>query len=1006
MKARSLSALLFLAASQPLFSNVLYVDSTPPASGAWSTAYTNLQDAIAAASPGDEIWVATGTYYPDEGTGQSDNGRLSTFFIGKDLSIYGGFPSDGSATQLSDRDPAAYPTTLSAEIQQDEDNTNNAYHVVTINDSDDGLFKDVLLDSLTIENGYANNNDGNSNHRGGGIICRENLNLYQVTISNNYANGYGGGIALAIGSCIFLDCTFQDNISDGTGGGGAILTNALSLIISDSQFLDNSATNAVGDGGAIRTSSNENSLALLNCLLAGNSARNGGAVYNALPSNSLFTNCAFRGNKATLNGGALFNQSSAPSLTNCTFQGNNASSSGGALVIDGNSTLTNCIIWDNAENGSTTEEGSSVEVISGTPVYAHCLVQNIDLSSTGTSNLDGTDAANDPLFLNPTDPLSAPASAGDLRLTSTSPAIDAGGNSLNGNATDLAGNPRKRGTIDLGAYEQQGVLFVDKNCPSPGDGSSWATAFADLQDALDVVTSNQEIRIAQGTYYPSLRVDPAIARTETFLLDKSLVIFGGFPTGGGMHDPVSTPTILSGEIQQDDDTLNNCGTVVSIYDGTDSTFQNVYLNGLIITAGRNIAIPTSTDTARGNPEDKDSGGGIYCQENLTLIQVAATQNFANGHGGGLFLRGNKSSLINCTFSGNSVYNVGGGLYLLGQESTLTNCTISGNSAANGGGLVSQNLEALSLTNCAFKGNHAIQYSAEKGNGGGFINLLTSTKIINCTFQGNKADELGGAVINTGLELLGSQRGILPIPITFNNCIVWGNMSNGSTSTTNASIFNPENNDTFSHCLVQNMDLSSTGNGNLDGTDAANDPLFVAPVDPLSTPVIGGDLRLLSGSPALDAGLNASNSEELDLARKPRISSGTIDLGAYEGSYVTFAHLHPGLSPNDDDNHNGHSNFADYAVGGDPAGQHNPSLYPTLADGLLTLGYRNDAADITVEFQKSANLINWEKMTEGLDYVLDSSSSSGSRTILTLDLLIGPPTVPAQFFREEFSTSSE
>ncbi|MGB1260056.1 MAG: hypothetical protein ACPG6P_08460, partial [Akkermansiaceae bacterium] len=35
----------------------------------WANAYTKLQDALAASSSGDNIRVARGVYYPDEGSG-------------------------------------------------------------------------------------------------------------------------------------------------------------------------------------------------------------------------------------------------------------------------------------------------------------------------------------------------------------------------------------------------------------------------------------------------------------------------------------------------------------------------------------------------------------------------------------------------------------------------------------------------------------------------------------------------------------------------------------------------------------------------------------------------------------------------------------------------------------------------------------------------------------------------------------------------------------------------
>lgn len=62
--------------------NILRVRST--ATGAangttWADAFVTVQDALAVAVVNDEIWVAEGTYYPDEGAGQTDGAVLSSF---------------------------------------------------------------------------------------------------------------------------------------------------------------------------------------------------------------------------------------------------------------------------------------------------------------------------------------------------------------------------------------------------------------------------------------------------------------------------------------------------------------------------------------------------------------------------------------------------------------------------------------------------------------------------------------------------------------------------------------------------------------------------------------------------------------------------------------------------------------------------------------------------------------------------------------------------------------
>lgn len=95
-------------------------------------------------------------------------------------------------------------------------------------------------------------------------------------------------------------------------------------------------------------------------------------------------------------------------------------------------------------------------------------------SSSAWINTVGIDAGNNldtsPLFLNAPDFSIAPFISGDYNLQSTSPAINAGLDTyfnigqlpdLSSITTDLNGNARQNGTIDMGAYEYLGTLPVN-----------------------------------------------------------------------------------------------------------------------------------------------------------------------------------------------------------------------------------------------------------------------------------------------------------------------------------------------------------------------------------------------------------------------------------------------------------------------------------------------------------------------------------------------------------------
>jgi predicted outer membrane repeat protein len=505
-----MSALLLLAS--PLHAidpTVSYVDPTATGSNdgtSWTNAFTSLQDALAIGTPADEIWVAQGTYYPDEGSGQTNDDRSSTFTLIDDVEIYGGFPNGGSP--FAERDPGAHRTILSGDLAKNDqpefaNNDENAYHVLTaiaVSDSS-------ILDGFTITAGNANGSTQFSLAYGGGLLCSYGAQptVRDCSFFDNSAR-YGGGVYNTDDSSpIFTNCSFAENSASLYGAGiyndssspvvtnchfssnsaqrgGGIYNNSSSPILTDCSVSNNLASSS---GGGVYN--NDSTPTVHNCRFSGNSASSGGGIYNNDSSPNI-TNGSFSGNTASSNGGGIYNGGgSSTNITNCSLSGNSASESGGGIYnrdsfafltncsLSGNSALlgggiygdtfigadgdpfvrsrlTNCILWNNRDSSGVGTANSSVTRRSGpSPIYLHCLVQGFNPSGTG--NLDGTNALNNPRFAIPVDPASAPTTSGDLRLLAGSPALDAGNDTRNPTMSDLAGNPRKIGTIDLGALE-------------------------------------------------------------------------------------------------------------------------------------------------------------------------------------------------------------------------------------------------------------------------------------------------------------------------------------------------------------------------------------------------------------------------------------------------------------------------------------------------------------------------------------------------------------------------
>lgn len=404
----------------------LYVDRT--AAGFengldWTNAFVDLQRALTLANPGDEVWVAAGTYTPDP----SGVDRDASFVLPEGVEIYGGF--DGSETQLAQRDPIAHPTILSGELGGGA----RSYHVVTV----DGAGSGTLLDGFTVRAGRS---DGSGLRAAGAgmLIDSGTPRIRTCVFESNVASIAGGALFTTFGAePSFEDCVFRDNTAD---DGGALLHR----------------------GGAGAT--------FARCVFRSNTAHNGGALY-VDQAGATFSDCLFASNTALDPSGAASHGGAAatvvadfadgPTFVGCTFHGNAATGSslsrGGGLHASkfgsfGTAlTLVNCILWGNVQ-GSTQPGTAQLCAASGaSSAYDvdSCCVQDglVGIGGGGMITLD-------PHFV--------AAGAGDLRLSTGSPCIDAGDDArVPAFANqDLGGLPRIQdgdsdgsARVDMGAHE-------------------------------------------------------------------------------------------------------------------------------------------------------------------------------------------------------------------------------------------------------------------------------------------------------------------------------------------------------------------------------------------------------------------------------------------------------------------------------------------------------------------------------------------------------------------------
>ncbi|MCX8072341.1 MAG: hypothetical protein N3C12_07815 [Candidatus Binatia bacterium] len=190
----------------------------------WSDAFTKLQDALAAASAGQDIWVARGVYYPDEGGGQTNNDRLATFQLKNGV---GGFA--GGESSLAQRNQAVNITVLSGDIDQNDTVDANGIVLSHADIAGDNSYQVVrgsntnasaTVDGFTITGGLANGSVTPCGTVCGAGMLNDNGSptLFNLVFAGNFAANAGGDMANVNGSSpVLTNVRFFQNRA-GQGG--------------------------------------------------------------------------------------------------------------------------------------------------------------------------------------------------------------------------------------------------------------------------------------------------------------------------------------------------------------------------------------------------------------------------------------------------------------------------------------------------------------------------------------------------------------------------------------------------------------------------------------------------------------------------------------------------------------------------------------------------------------------------------------------------------------------
>ncbi|MBX7258656.1 MAG: right-handed parallel beta-helix repeat-containing protein [Candidatus Hydrogenedentes bacterium] len=679
----------------------------------------SISEAIVSAQPGDEVWVAEGTY--------SENLSLKS-----DLAIYGGF--SGTEVLRGERDIIAHRTVVDASTAKGGLPAN---HVVEMQN-----VVNVRLEGLVLTGGSATNG-GTEEQRGGGIKCKgvdPTCVVTNCTLEKN-AGFDGGGIWVA-GNMVLEDCLIRDNSRgggihvfsgtpsirrctvEGNRGGGIYLNLGIDYpVIQECVIRTNS-------GSGIYARSNYTRIE--NCVIANNEVNYGGGGISINGYTGKIINCTIVGNKAR-EGGGLEIAGQAPIVSNTIF----AENTGGAITTTNSQavSLTRCVFYGNL-GGYLYDQASSIRYVD---------ISQFDLAYPGVNTIQEAD----PLFRD--------SSIEDYRLLPNSPCVDAGSpiaapavdidsdsrpNDIPGVGRDSTGDE-----IDIGAHEvyiqesdfpdpSPEVLYVNAAASQGGDGSTWAMAYRSISEALEDAEYGNEIWVASGAYSEIVRMKSGVS------------IYGGFAGSEvqrSQRNSTLNESIIDGSTASGGSNALHVVEMYGVYDAV--------LDGVTVTGGY----------ARGGTVDS-RGAGIDCNvigNTCRISNCVIRGNRAWGEGGGINAGSTPIHILNCLLRGNEAFrgggicmsghtwvencrvednlgDQGGGLACtdFGKTPVVRGCVISGNSAESGGG-AHFDLTAPILQNSLIVNNTALD-------GGGLEFLLSSGAVINCTVADNTAD-LGDSV---------------------------------------------------------------------------------------------------------------------------------------------------------------------------------------------------------------------------------------------------------------------
>ena len=746
--------------------------------------YDNVQAAVDAASEGDIIKVAAGTY-----TGVSErDGVTQTVYLSKTLTIQGGY----TTSDWDKPEPEVNITTLDAQnlgrvisIEGQIAPTIAGLHITGGNalvlgyDNDDGggIYTQINRSDELNTTLRDNHIYSNTAWEGGGAYLKGpvHFTLSGNTFEANIAGGKGGGMAT-----VGLVITMTNNTFTGNSGdlGGGLTVESSDAILQNNYFTDNSAGSG-GGGVFVQNSAFESNA---DVIMKNSAGRGGGlaifgAFYQQTWRDNWLVNTIVAYNESTVEGSGIYIGGAPLRLWHTTLVGN-IGEGGPGIGIDIGDWYTDQTSEVELRNTIVATQTIGIKVEDGSKVDIDSILWYADAITL--TEVPEADVSLVNQFMG--DPVFADPSLADFHIGPASAARDAG--MATGTPTDFDGLVRPMGLgYDLGAFEHADAALSLLKTPdlsganvgeeliytliltSSGAGDNDNVVFTDTLDAWQRATAVDSVdgncTIDDPGWGGAVVCEPGNLNIgDVIEVQVTVEVDANVPLGEELTNSVearagkaanSLQTVVYAQdchvrIGDNPKEYNSvqaavdeaysyalvkvAGTCMGVY-GPHGARQQVLIDGVLTLQGGYTASNWTTPDPEAEVTTLDARG----QGRVLFIN---TQNPGGLEIDGLHITGgNGYYQMGGHHPVNRYASRGGGVYVYGSDPTFTNDHIYGNiSPEEGGGMYT------SFCNCTIRDTTFSTNTSLKG-GGGLAVHAGGAELSDNLFEGNSAENGGG-----------------------------------------------------------------------------------------------------------------------------------------------------------------------------------------------------------------------------------------------------------------------